>query len=475
MKKPSPLIMKSVERPVFCVEPWLKLVLIPATLTPSPTCAGLVPAVSAVGAEPLRSSWESVSSKTVVLLLKPTVLTLAMLLPTTSIFVWCARRPEMAENIERSMGWNSSLGGFACGAGRGRSGDLGDAAQRHGLPADPGRGLGGVVAEDHRRHRAGLRGAAVIGVGHGVTDDDAGVHGLLQGHDRGVLRDQLVELLHLAERRRLRHELAGVGRVARVLVAHLGDQQLEERVLVHLVRAVHGRRGGARGDRARAAHRCCHRRHLRVQTRTSTPVDADDEVEVRAGRPSPVSGPVRSHEVGRASPRCCEPCPPCCRVPCCCVPNEPPVSRETSSRESVRPALCRSRRRSGSASSSAARPCSCAPARLRSSEPLLTVTCTWTGPRLSGFRTTVIVCTPSGRLARTATGWVSCAATGGCAAGVLAATGAGATTGAAPGAGGVAVTVAAVGASPPSGGAWSAPLPVDPAVALPDAAGTAVV
>src|SRR3954453_10027124 len=26
-----------------------------------------------------------------------------MLLPVTSIFVWCARRPEMAENMERSM------------------------------------------------------------------------------------------------------------------------------------------------------------------------------------------------------------------------------------------------------------------------------------------------------------------------------------------------------------------------------------
>src|SRR4051795_9088533 len=96
--------MKSVERPVFCVEPWLKLVVMPATLTPRPTWAGLVPAESAVGAEPLRRTCESVSSKTVVLLLNPTVLTLAMLLPTTSILVWCARRPEMAENIERSMG-----------------------------------------------------------------------------------------------------------------------------------------------------------------------------------------------------------------------------------------------------------------------------------------------------------------------------------------------------------------------------------
>ena len=36
--------------------------------------------------------------------MKPVVLTLAMLLPTTSIIVWWLRRPEMAENIERIMG-----------------------------------------------------------------------------------------------------------------------------------------------------------------------------------------------------------------------------------------------------------------------------------------------------------------------------------------------------------------------------------
>src|SRR3954471_13615515 len=123
MKKPSPLIMKPVDRPVFCVEPWLKLVPIPATLTPRPTWAGLVPAVSRYGAEPWRSSWETVSSKTVVLLLKPTVLTLAMLLPTTSILVWWALRPEMAENSERSMGHSSKVGRQG-GAGDGEPAQL---------------------------------------------------------------------------------------------------------------------------------------------------------------------------------------------------------------------------------------------------------------------------------------------------------------------------------------------------------------
>ena len=34
--------------------------------------------------------------------LKPAVLTLAMLLPVTSIIVWCERRPLIEENMERS-------------------------------------------------------------------------------------------------------------------------------------------------------------------------------------------------------------------------------------------------------------------------------------------------------------------------------------------------------------------------------------
>src|SRR4051812_32436370 len=110
--------MKSVDRWVLWVEPWLKWVAMPATFTPSPTWAGLVPPVS-VGAEPLLSTWERVSWKTVWLDLKPTVLTLAMLLPTVSSLVWWALRPEMAENIERSMG-NSSSRGDGGGAGRRR-------------------------------------------------------------------------------------------------------------------------------------------------------------------------------------------------------------------------------------------------------------------------------------------------------------------------------------------------------------------
>ena len=42
-KKPSPEIIMSVARPVACAEPWVKLVEMPATWTPRPIWAGLVP------------------------------------------------------------------------------------------------------------------------------------------------------------------------------------------------------------------------------------------------------------------------------------------------------------------------------------------------------------------------------------------------------------------------------------------------
>ncbi len=110
-KKPSPSIMKSVDRPVDWVAPWVQLVVMAATLTPRPTWAGFVPPRLCAGAPPERITCDRVSWKTVWDPLKPTVLTLAMLLPVTSIFVWCARRPEMAENMERSMARNSSGSG----------------------------------------------------------------------------------------------------------------------------------------------------------------------------------------------------------------------------------------------------------------------------------------------------------------------------------------------------------------------------
>src|SRR3954454_6292461 len=103
--------MKSVARPVLWVAPWFQLVVMAATFTPRPTWAGFVPPRFCAAAPPARMTWDSVSWKTVWLPLKPTVLTLAMLLPVTSSLVWWARRPEIAENMERNMGRNSSGGG----------------------------------------------------------------------------------------------------------------------------------------------------------------------------------------------------------------------------------------------------------------------------------------------------------------------------------------------------------------------------
>ena len=101
-KKPSPEIIRSVARPVVWAAPWLKLLEMPATRVPSPTWDGLLPPCAAVGAAAPSSSWLRVSWKTVCDDLKPAVLTLAMLLPVTSIIVWWERSPLIEENMERS-------------------------------------------------------------------------------------------------------------------------------------------------------------------------------------------------------------------------------------------------------------------------------------------------------------------------------------------------------------------------------------
>src|SRR3954451_17965292 len=94
---------KSVMRPERCIEPCEKSVLMAPRREPRPTWAGLVPPRAAEGAPPPARVWESTSVKTVLDPLKPVVLTLAMLLPTTSIIVWWLRRPEMAAYMERIM------------------------------------------------------------------------------------------------------------------------------------------------------------------------------------------------------------------------------------------------------------------------------------------------------------------------------------------------------------------------------------
>src|SRR6186713_2043612 len=110
MKNPSPWIIRSLVLLVVCAEPWPKFVEMAPSWTPRPTCAGFRPPTPWPGAAAARTIWLSVSSKIVELDLKPVVLTLAMLLPTTSIIVWCARRPVMPENRERSTGDTSGSG-----------------------------------------------------------------------------------------------------------------------------------------------------------------------------------------------------------------------------------------------------------------------------------------------------------------------------------------------------------------------------
>ena len=114
----------SVARPVLCEEPWAKLVLTPATRTPRPIWAGLLPPVSPWGAEAPWVIWDSVSWNWVEDALKPAVLTLAMLLPVTSSMVWWARRPEIPEYSERSMG--TAFLRVESWSGSGRCGEPGD-------------------------------------------------------------------------------------------------------------------------------------------------------------------------------------------------------------------------------------------------------------------------------------------------------------------------------------------------------------
>src|SRR6266581_4089902 len=169
-KKPSPWIIRSVSRPVFWAAPWEKLLWMPARRTPRPTCAGLVPPVPVVGPPAPRTSWLSVSWKVVWLALYPVVLTLAMLLPVTSIICWCARRPLMPENRERSMVWVClSFGGCRSSGG---AADFRDRGQRHILVTD----LEGRLAarEGGGRDDTAAGGPVRVGEGDRAADHGAG-------------------------------------------------------------------------------------------------------------------------------------------------------------------------------------------------------------------------------------------------------------------------------------------------------------
>src|ERR1051325_4409279 len=94
MKNPSPSMARLLVTPVTSREPSLKLRETPPATVPMPTCRGLVPPRSLSGAEPKEKVWENCDLKSRREDLKPTVLTLAMLLPTTSSLDWLVERPE---------------------------------------------------------------------------------------------------------------------------------------------------------------------------------------------------------------------------------------------------------------------------------------------------------------------------------------------------------------------------------------------
>src|SRR4051812_6538766 len=89
--------------PVAWFEPCVKFRAVPATWTPRPYWTAFVPPVVAVGPPAPWTVWLSVSSNSVVLDLKPVVLTLAMLLAVTSSMRWWAPRPEMPVKRDCSM------------------------------------------------------------------------------------------------------------------------------------------------------------------------------------------------------------------------------------------------------------------------------------------------------------------------------------------------------------------------------------
>jgi hypothetical protein len=100
-KNPRPWIAASRFRPEGVIEPWLKRLSIDPTPTPKPFCAGFVPPVVAVGAEPGLSVWYTRSLNSVRWVLYPVVFRLARLFPTTSSAAEFACRP--VEPVNRAV------------------------------------------------------------------------------------------------------------------------------------------------------------------------------------------------------------------------------------------------------------------------------------------------------------------------------------------------------------------------------------
>src|SRR5690606_3838228 len=94
---------RSVVIPVGCRLPAVCSTSMLPNCTPRPTCCGLVPPRVPMGAVAARIVSYSMSLKVTRLALNPTVLTLAMLLPMTSMRVWWVKSPETPENSDRIM------------------------------------------------------------------------------------------------------------------------------------------------------------------------------------------------------------------------------------------------------------------------------------------------------------------------------------------------------------------------------------
>ena len=98
--------------PVAWSDPSAKFLVIAPEVAPRPICSGFVPPRLPLGAEPkvkFCRNWVLKSSEED---LKPTVLTLAMLLPTTPICSWLVARPLSAVLRDEVMPAMKNLHGY---------------------------------------------------------------------------------------------------------------------------------------------------------------------------------------------------------------------------------------------------------------------------------------------------------------------------------------------------------------------------
>ncbi len=220
--------------------------------TPRPTCWAFVPPSDVDGALAPACICESASLKLTVELLNPTVLTFAMSFAVTSSIVWWAFRPLIAANRLLIMvavfsfrpvrPWWSSGGSRWPRVRRAAT----DVTASSVTLSPPTSSVGWPfwivrpsatpvpVVPSARAYVSSLPSRSTPWVSDG------------RGHE---LRDGLGDVRRLLERRvlrQLRHPRARVGRVRRVLVLELGDEQLEEVVLAELP----GGRGGGTASSA---------------------------------------------------------------------------------------------------------------------------------------------------------------------------------------------------------------------------------